>query len=53
MIYFNGCSFTNGYELKNKFTDRYSTLVTNHYNKEEKNDAKVGGSNDRVWSSGP
>jgi hypothetical protein len=49
LIYFNGCSFTNGYELKNKFTDRYSTLVTNHYNKEEKNDAKVGGSNDRVW----
>ncbi len=49
MIYFNGCSFTNGYELENKFEDRFSNLVANHYGFEEDNDAKVGGSNDRIW----
>ena len=49
MIYFNGCSFTNGYELENKFEDRYSTLVVKHFNTGEYNHAKVGGSNDRIW----
>jgi len=49
LIYYNGCSFTNGYELKDKFNTRYSTLVANHYQVEENNDAKVGGSNDRIW----
>ena len=49
MIYFNGCSFTNGFELERKFTDRFSSLVCQHYNTPEDNDAKVGGSNDRIW----
>ena len=49
MIYFNGCSFTNGYELEDKFNERFSALVTKHFNTEEDNDAKVGGSNDRIW----
>ena len=49
MIYFNGCSFTNGYEIENKFTDRFSSLVCQHFNTPEDNDAKVGGSNDRIW----
>ena len=51
LIYFNGCSFTNGYELNNKFTDRFSSLVCQHFNTPEDNDAKVGGSNDRIWRS--
>ena len=49
MIYFNGCSFTNGYELEQKFKHRFSSLVCAHFNEEEDNDAKVGGSNDRIW----
>ena len=49
MIYFNGCSFTNGYELEDKFNKRFSNLVVKHFNTEEFNDAKVGGSNDRIW----
>ena len=51
MIYFNGCSFTNGFELEKKFTDRFSSLVCQHFNTQEDNDAKVGGSNDRIWRS--
>ena len=49
MIYFNGCSFTNGYELEKKFEDRFSSIVCQHFNTQEDNDAKVGGSNDRIW----
>jgi hypothetical protein len=49
LIYFNGCSFTNGYELEQKFKHRFSSLVCAHFNEEEDNDAKVGGSNDRIW----
>ena len=51
MIYFNGCSFTNGFELNDKFNTRYSGIVCKHLNKLEDNDAKVGGSNDRIWRS--
>ena len=51
MIYFNGCSFTNGYELTDKFNTRYSSLVCEARNELEDNDAKVGGSNDRIWRS--
>ena len=49
MIYFNGCSFTNGFELESKFEDRFSTLIVKHFNTGEYNHAKVGGSNDRIW----
>lgn len=49
MIYFNGCSFVNGFELKNKFKDRFSNLVCEELGQEEDNDAKVGGSNCRIW----
>ena len=28
---FSGCSITWGDELQNKFLERYSTLVSNHY----------------------
>ena len=49
MIYFNGCSFTNGYELNRKMESRFSSLVTQEFNQIEYNHAKVGGSNDRIW----
>lgn len=49
MIYFNGCSFTNGFELEDKFNTRFSSLICKHFDIAEDNDAKVGGSNDRIW----
>ena len=49
MIYFNGCSFTNGYEIKDKQNDRFSGIVSAQLGMTEINDAKVGGSNDRIW----
>lgn len=49
MIYFNGCSFTYGYELKDIYGSRFSKLVSNNFKEEEWNNAKVGSSNARIW----
>ena len=49
MIYFNGCSFVNGFELKDKYRTRFSAIVAKELGQKEDNDAKVGGSNDRIW----
>lgn len=48
MIYFNGCSFTYGYELK-KLEDRFSTVLCNKLGVEEWNVGKIGSSNARIW----
>jgi hypothetical protein len=47
-IFFNGCSWTYGEELKNPEETRYSKLICNHFNAEETNIAISGGSNSRV-----
>ena len=47
-IYFDGCSFTYGSDLKDKFRTRYSRLVCNYYNAREYNLAKGGGCNRRI-----
>lgn len=49
MIYFNGCSFTYGYELKDIFGTRFSKLVSDKYRLPEWNNSKVGSANDRIW----
>lgn len=47
-ILFNGCSHTWGDELKNREQDRYSTLVSNHYNASHSNISECGRSNDAI-----
>jgi hypothetical protein len=47
-IYFNGCSVTEGAELKDPHQDRYSRLLCDYYGAEETNNAAAGGSNDRI-----
>ncbi len=47
-IYFDGCSWTKGSELENKYEERFSRLVANHFDAEEYNIAMSGGSNDRI-----
>ena len=47
-ILFNGCSITWGDELTDRENQRYSRLVSNHYNAEEVNLASNGISNDRI-----
>jgi hypothetical protein len=47
-IYFNGCSTTQGAELKDPYEQRYSKLICDYYGAEETNQALSGGSNDRI-----
>lgn len=47
MIYLNGCSFVKGSELPLP-RQHFGRQVANHFGKEFKNRAKVGGSNDRI-----
>ena len=47
MIYLNGCSFVKGSELPRP-RQHFGRQVANHFGKEFKNRAKVGGSNDRI-----
>ena len=48
-IYFDGCSFTDGRSnLKNFEKDRYSKKICEHFNAEEYNFARGGGSNIRI-----
>tara|TARA_B100000424_G_scaffold47223_1_gene32828 strand:- start:161 stop:835 length:675 start_codon:yes stop_codon:yes gene_type:complete len=45
---FSGCSITWGDELLNNHQDRYSTLVSNHYDARHTNISKCGISNDTI-----
>ena len=47
-IYFDGCSWTEGAELKNPEEERYSKIICNKLGAEEYNLGKGGGSNDRI-----
>ena len=47
-IYFDGCSWTKGIELKNPLEERYSKLICDEIGAEEINFAMGGGSNDRI-----
>ena len=46
-IYFDGCSWTQGAELKD-INKRYSKIISNHYKAEEYNIAENGGCNRRI-----
>ena len=45
---FSGCSITWGDELQNKFQERYSTLVSQHYDARHTNISACGISNDTI-----
>ena len=47
-LYFNGCSYTYGAELENIEDERFSTLVSKHYDADHLNDADRGSSNDTI-----
>ena len=47
-VYFDGCSWTRGSELEHPEEERFSRLLSQHYNFEELNLGKSGGSNDRI-----
>ncbi len=47
-IYFDGCSWTEAGNLENKYKERFSRLVSNHFGAEEYNFGLSGGSNDRI-----
>ena len=49
-IYFDGCSWTKGGELsqEEKTTSRWTKLVADHFDAEEKNFSLSGGSNERI-----
>lgn len=48
MLYFNGCSFTIGDELKDQKHNAWPTLVANFLGIDFLNDAVSGGANDRI-----
>lgn len=48
MIYWNGCSFVRGMEVGKK-KHKFAWSVSEEFNQECINHAKVGGSNDRIW----
>ena len=47
-LLFSGCSITYGDELQNKFKERYSRLVSDHYNFPSANISECGISNDTI-----
>ena len=47
-LYFNGCSFTYGDELKNPTTNAWPALLSDYYGYSFVNDAVSGGTNDRM-----
>tara|TARA_A100001515_G_scaffold68034_1_gene54130 strand:+ start:118 stop:873 length:756 start_codon:yes stop_codon:yes gene_type:complete len=49
MIYWNGCSFVVGSEVKERPRDTFAGLVGTHFMTPWWQNAKVGGSNDRIW----
>ena len=42
-IYWNGCSFVQGMELKNSKTDCFTNLVSDHFNVDWFRNSKIGG----------
>jgi hypothetical protein len=49
LIYWNGCSFVRGMEVKERPKDIFANIVSQHFNSPWWDNAKVGGSNDRIW----
>lgn len=49
MIYWNGCSFVRGMEIQNRPDDIFANLVSKEFDQPWWDNAKVGGSNDRIW----
>ena len=47
-LFFSGCSITWGDELKNRYIERYSTIVSKHYNTRHVNLSACGISNDSI-----
>ena len=47
-LYFDGCSYTSGMELDDRGSERFSTLVSNHFKAYHLNNAKGGSSNDQI-----
>ena len=47
-IYFDGCSWTEGAELEKPEEERFSRLVCQEFDAEEKNISQGGGSNERI-----
>ena len=48
LLFFSGCSITWGDELSDRLNDRFSTLVSNHYNSQHLNISSRGISNDNI-----
>tara|TARA_B100000927_G_scaffold87402_1_gene70452 strand:+ start:403 stop:1089 length:687 start_codon:yes stop_codon:yes gene_type:complete len=48
LLFFSGCSITWGDELNDRLNDRFSTLVSNHYNSQHLNISSRGISNDNI-----
>ena len=48
LLCFSGCSITWGDELENNYQERYSTLVSNHYDVRHTNISENGISNDQI-----
>jgi len=49
LIYWNGCSFVRGMEVKDRPKDIFANIVSEEFNQPWWDNAKVGGSNDRIW----
>ena len=49
MIYWNGCSFVRGMEIKVRPRDVFANIVSKEFGQSWWDNAKVGGSNDRIW----
>jgi hypothetical protein len=49
LIYWNGCSFVRGMEVQNRPDDIFANIVSKEFNQLWWDNAKVGGSNDRIW----
>ena len=49
MIYWNGCSFVRGMEIRNRPRDIFANIVSEEFRQPWWDNAKVGGSNDRIW----
>lgn len=49
MIYWNGCSFVRGMEVKVRPRDIFANIVSQELGQPWWDNAKVGGSNDRIW----
>ena len=49
MIYWNGCSFVRGMEIQNRPDDIFANIVSKKFGQDWWDNAKIGGSNDRIW----